>query len=109
MKIVRFGILSALSVLLLLSASCAGRRAEGPMVTLYESGKIRQVPAGDFTEASYLERGYIKNTDSQGNTIYVFVPEDDFPEEPAYYNYRDPRVRGGGGLDVGFIFLGDSS
>ena len=66
--------LTALCAVTLSVAACADRQATGPMVTLYEGEKIRQVPAGDFNEAAYLKRGYLKNTDARGNTIYVFSP-----------------------------------
>ena len=76
--------LAALSGLLL-CAACADRQAaSGPSITLQEDGKIRQVPADGFDEARYLKRGYMKNTDGQGNTIYVFVPETDRPPETAF-------------------------
>ena len=76
--------LVALSALLL-CAACADRQAaSGPTVILQEDGKIRQVPAAGFDEAAYLKRGYMKNTDGQGNTIYVFVPETDRPPEEAF-------------------------
>ena len=77
--------LSVLAGLMLSLSACADRQAaSGPMVTLEESGKRHQVPAADFNEAAYLKRGYIKNTDGQGNTIYVFVPETDRPPEQAF-------------------------
>ena len=102
--------LSVLAGLMLSLSACADRQAaSGPMVTLEESGKRRQVPAADFNEAAYLNRGYIKNTDGQGNTIYVFIPKQDYAEQPAFRgmdilnpnNYRDPTDRGGGGLSPG--------
>ena len=82
MNAIRLLSLLALSALLL--SACADRQAAGPTVTLEENGKIRQVSAADFNEASYLKRGYLKNTDGQGNTIYVFVPETDRPPEEAF-------------------------
>lgn len=114
MKTVRLAMLLALSGLTLLVASCADRQA-GPMVSLYEGEKIRQVPASDFNEAAYLKRGYVKNTDPQGNTIYVFVPKQDYEEQPAFRgmdilnpnNNRDTTDRGGGGLNPG-MGAGDS-
>ena len=102
--------LSVLAGLMLSLSACADRQAaSGPMVTLEESGKRHQVPAADFNEAAYLKRGYIKNTDGQGNTIYVFIPKQDYAEQPAFRgmdilnpnNYRDPTDRGGGGLSPG--------
>ena len=106
------GILMVLPGLLMLLASCADRQAAGPTITLYESETIRRIPAGDFNEGEYLKRGYIKNTDPQGNTIYVFVPKQDFPEKPIFatmdvlnrYNGRDPNDRGGGGLNPGISY-----
>ena len=76
--------LAALSGLLLCSACAHRQSASGPTVILHEDGKIRQVPAAGFNEAAYLKRGYLKNTDGQGNTIYVFVPETDRPPEEAF-------------------------
>ena len=102
--------LSVLLGLMLNLAACADRQAaSGPMVTLEESGKRHQVPAADFNEAAYLKRGYVKNTDGQGNTIYVFVPKQDYAEQPAFRgmdvlnpdNNRDTTDRGGGGLNPG--------
>ena len=101
--------LTALCAVTLSVAACADRQATGPMVTLYEGEKIRQVPAGDFNEAAYLKRGYLKNTDARGNTIYVFVPKQDYQEQPAFRgmdilnpnNNRDTTDRGGGGLNPG--------
>ncbi len=109
MRLVRFILPLALSGMLLAAAGCAERQAAGPMETLHENGKVRQVPARSFDESSYLKRGYIKNTDGQGNTIYVFVPKQDYPEQNAFIgmdvldptNYRDPTDRGGGGLSPG--------
>ena len=102
--------LSVLAGLMLSLAACADRQAaSGPMVTLEENGKRHQVPAADFNEAAYLKHGYIKNTDGQGNTIYVFVPKRDYAEQQAFRamdvldpnNNRDPTDRGGGGLNPG--------
>ena len=70
---------------LLLCAACADRQAaSGPTVILHEDGKIRRVPAADFNEAACLKRGYMKNTDGRGDTIYVFVPETDRPPETNF-------------------------
>ena len=102
--------LSVLAGLMLSLAACADRQAaSGPMVILEENGKRHQVPAAGFNEAAYLKRGYIKNTDGQGNTIYVFIPKQDYAEQQAFRgmdilnpnNYRDPTDRGGGGLSPG--------
>ena len=76
--------LATLSGLLLCSACADRQAASGSTVILHEDGKIRQVPAAGFNEAAYLKRGYLKNTDGQGNTIYVFVPETDRPREEAF-------------------------
>ena len=102
-------VFAALSGLLLCSACADRQAASGPTITLQEDGKIRQVPAADFDETVYLKRGYLKNTDRQGNTIYVFIPKQDYAEQPAFRgmdilnpnNYRDPTDRGGGGLNPG--------
>ena len=96
MKAARFAMLLALSGLALFAASCADRQA-GPTVSLYEGEKIRQVPAQGFDEASYLKRGYIRNTDAQGNAIYVFTPETDRPPEPFM----------GGNTGDGILWYGD--
>ena len=102
--------LSVLSGLMLNLAACADRQAaSGSTVTLEENGKRHQVAAADFNEAAYLKRGYIKNTDGQGNTIYVFIPKQDYAEQQAFRgmdildpnNSRDPTDRGGGGLNPG--------
>ena len=89
-----------LSILLFASlplSACADRQAAGPTVTLEENGKIRQVSAAGFNEASYLKRGYLKNTDGQGNTIYVFTAETDRPYEPTI----------GGNTGEGILWYGD--
>ena len=84
MNTIRLFALAALSGLLLCTA-CADRQAAGgPTVILHEDGKIRRVSAANFNEAAYLKRGYMKNTDGQGNDIYVFVPETDRPPEQAF-------------------------
>ena len=109
MNSIQRGFLTALCAVTLSVAACADRQATGPMVTLHDNGKIRQVPASGFNEADYLKRGYIRNTDAQGNTIYVFVPKQDYAEQPAFRgmdilnpnNNRDPTDRGGGGLNPG--------
>ena len=77
--------LSVLAGLMLSLAACADRQAaNGPMVLLEENGKRRQVPAACFNEAAWLKRGYLKNTDGKGNTLYVLVPETDRPKETAF-------------------------
>ena len=76
--------LATLSGLLLCSACADRQAASGSTVILHEDGKIREVPASGFNEVAYLKRGYLKNTDGQGNTIYVFVPETDRPPEEAF-------------------------
>ena len=110
MNTFRFLTLSVLSGLMLNLAACADRQAaSGSTVTLEENGKRHQVAAADFNEAAYLKRGYIKNTDAQGNTIYVLVPKQDYADQPAFRgmdildpnNNRDPTDRGGGGLNPG--------
>ena len=95
MNAIRLLSLLALSALML--SACADRQAAGPTVTLEENGKIRQVSAADFNEASYLKRGYLKNTDGQGNTIYVFTADTDRPYEPSM----------GGNTGDGILWYGD--
>lgn len=109
MNSLRHVLLAALCAATVSAAACAGSQATGPMVTLHENGKIRRIPVSHFNEAVYLKRGYIKNTDPQGNVIYVFVPKQDYTEQPAFRgmdilnpnNNRDPTDRGGGGLNPG--------
>ncbi len=81
----------------LLTAGCAGRQAAEPLVTLHENGRVRQIPARCFDEASYLKRGYLKNTDGQGSAIYVFVPETDRQAEEVL----------GGNTGQGILWYGD--
>lgn len=110
MKAMRLALVVLLSGLMAGAVGCAGRQeGGGPMVTLHDNGKIRQVPAQSFDEASYLRRGYLKNTDGQGNTIYVFIPKQDYAEQIPFRgmdildpnNNRDTTDRGGGGLNPG--------
>ena len=109
MRFVRFLLLPVLYGVVLAVAGCADRQAAGPTVILHENGVVRRIPAARFDEASYLKRGYIKNTDGQGNVIYVYVPKQDYQEQNSFRgmdildptNYRDPTDRGGGGLNPG--------
>ena len=94
-------VLVALTGLLLCSAGCACRQTE--TVALNEGGKIRRVPAAGFDEADYLKRGYVKNTDSKGDVIYVRVPATDTPPDSTFRGMgggntenSPPTDRGGG-------------
>ena len=96
MNAIRLLSLLALSALML--SACADRQAaSGSTVILHEDGKIREVPASGFNEVAYLKRGYLKNTDGQGNTIYVFTADTDRPYEPTM----------GGNTGDGILWYGD--
>ncbi|MDR2488992.1 MAG: hypothetical protein LBD42_05835 [Desulfovibrio sp.] len=105
---------AALLGALLPAASCVlyPCRTAGTTITLEADGEIRNIPAQGFDEAVWLKRGYVKNTDAQGNALYVFVSETDRPPE-EYGNtgqgshwYGD-RGGGQGSGGMGSIGLGN--
>lgn len=96
MKTVRPALWLFLFGLTLLAAACAKDRT-GPMIALYEGESVRQIPARCFDEDAYLRRGYLKNTDARGHTIYTYLPETDRPYEPSM----------GGNTGQGVLWYGD--
>ena len=76
-------------LVLLLAASvqgCATRSSgpDEPTVTLVEKGKTRSIPERCFDEQRYLAKGYLKNTNPDGRTIYVFIPATDVPPDGTF-------------------------
>ncbi len=45
--------------------------AAGPYVTLVENGISRKVPAEQVSEEKLLAQGCVKNSDMQGNAVYI--------------------------------------
>lgn len=66
------------------AAGAARDKEQGPTVTLIESGKKREVPLAGFDEQRYLARGYLKNTDADGNTVYIFIPDSDREKDVTF-------------------------
>ena len=86
MKCVQRSLVWLMTACCLCLAGCAAGRGEGQTVLLSEDGGTRRIPARCFNEAAYLERGYLKNTTAQGETMYVFISETDRPYEPTMGN-----------------------
>lgn len=61
-------------------APVASMGASGePMVTIFENGKETRLPASQVDEASYIKRGFIKNTAADGSVILELIPKTDVP------------------------------
>ena len=83
-KGIRFLLLSLLAGMALTAGACAARDTGAPSVRVWESGGYREIPISRFNERAYLERGYIKNTDAEGNTLYVLIPSTDRPKDVTF-------------------------
>lgn len=69
---------------LLFAAGCATREPGGPVVRVWDAGAYRYVPADEFDEQTYINRGYFKNRDPEGNVIYVRIPKTDKPKDVTF-------------------------
>lgn len=73
---------------LLFAGGCAapvrGLEAGAAPVRVWEAGAYRNIPAACFNEREYLARGYLKNTDAEGKTIYVLIPATDQPKDITF-------------------------
>lgn len=91
--LIMVGIIGALAL-----SGCAAAPPQGPSVAVFAGGKTKMVPAGDIDEADYRKRGYIKNSDGKGNTMYVLIPKTDVVEpKPDRGGKREDRLRTGNG------------
>ena len=69
MSEMKFLAIAALATTLLTAGYASA--AQGPYVTLAENGFSRKVPAERVSEEKLLAQGCVKNSDMQGNAVYL--------------------------------------